>query len=544
MELKRYWRLLSKWLWLIVLAALVAGTASYLSVRSQPPTYVSRTTLMVGRTLQSVNPNSYEVYLGEQLAVTYAELVTREPVLTAALESLGLPPYWESLAPRVNVRLVENTQLMEISVLDTNPQRAKALVDAIAKQVIALTPEAEVAQSEERVFAQQQLEDIKAKIAATQEEITRLTEERDAAMSARRISDLNGQISALESKVTGWQGTYSSLLTYVSGGDVNVIQVMEEGTLPLSPVSTNPFSVVALAAASGAALAVAAAFLVEYLEDTIKDQSEAEERLGIATLGTVGTISESGVSPATVALTHPLSAHAEVYRMLRTSLRFALPTARHRRSLMLTSAGAEEGKTTTACNLAAVMAQAGERVILVDADLRRGSIHTAMGLTNDVGLTSLLIGDVDSVDEALQPGGTENLAVLTSGPFPPNPAELLGSARMVEVLAELSTRADTILIDSAPLLAVTDAAVIAGDVTGTVLVYEFGRTRLSALSQAIDVARKAGANIIGAVANRVGSTRGSYGKYRGYGHYEPRPPARKRRSRRKTKQAAPEASED
>jgi len=519
MELKRYWRLLSKWLWLIVLAAVVAGATSYLTVRAQPPTYSSRTTLMVGSTLQSTNPKSTEYYLGEQLAVTYAELIKREPVLTAALDSLGLPPDWEGLSKRVTVKLIPSTQLIELSVLDTSPYRAAAIADAIAQQVIALTPEAEASVSAERAFASEQLADIETKIDSTQDEVVRLKQERDAAMSARRIADLNSQINALELKITGWQSTYSSLLTYLKGGDINVIRVVEEANIRTTPVSTSPFSVMALAAASGAALAVAAALLVEYLEDTIKDQKEVEERLGLPTLAVIGNIVEANASPSTVSTTHPRSAYAEVYRMLRTSLRFALPAAKHKRVIMVTSASPGEGKTTTSCNLAAVMAQAGEKVILVDADLRRGSMHTAMGLDNAQGLTTLLIGDVDSVDDVLQPTSLDYLKVLTCGPFPPNAAELLGSPRMLEVLAELSERADTVLLDSAPLLAVTDAAVLAGEVTGTVIVYELGRTRLSALTEAVDVARKAGGNILGVVGNRLRVARRRYGGYGGYGGY-------------------------
>ena len=142
-----------------------------------------------------------------------------------------------------------------------------------------------------------------------------------------------------------------------------------------------------------------------------------------------------------------------------------------------------------------------------------------MELDNAQGLTSLLIGDADSIVDVLQPTDHEFLHVLTSGPLPPNAAELLGSPRMLEVLAELSQQADTVLLDSAPLLAVTDAAVLAGDVTGTIIVYEMGHTRLSALTAAVDVARKAGANILGVVGNRLRMPRRRYGGYGGYGEY-------------------------
>ena len=237
MELQQYAKVVLRWWWLIVLSVAVAAGSTYYTTRLQPSIYRTKTTLMIGRTLESANPDYGSIYMGEQLAQTYAQLVRREPVLRGAVESLGLDMSWTDLAASVSTTLVPNTQLLEISVIDTNPQRAKALADALAQQLILLTPQARNAQSEETAFAQEQMAELKAKIEQAKKDIDSLTQERDAAVSARRIQDLESQIRALESKVSDWQSTYSQLLVFVRGGDVNVITVVEEAAVPSGPLA-------------------------------------------------------------------------------------------------------------------------------------------------------------------------------------------------------------------------------------------------------------------------------------------------------------------
>lgn len=168
----------------------------------------------------------------------------------------------------------------------------------------------------------------------------------------------------------------------------------------------------------------------------------------------------------------PKSPAAEAFRILRTNIQFCSPDTRLH-TVMLTSAGPGEGKSTVAANLAVTMAQAEENVILVDADLRRGLLHRTLGLSNAVGLTNVLMGKAD-LDRALQSTKIENLRVLTTGPLPPNPAELLGSKAMDRVIMELQERASFIIFDAPPALVVTDAPLIATRVDGTILVMDSG----------------------------------------------------------------------
>jgi polysaccharide biosynthesis transport protein len=520
MELRQYLETAVRWWWLIILSTALAGASTYLATRNQPSFYRTKTTLMIGTAIESAQPDSGQIYMGEQLALTYAQLVKREPVLRGAVESLRLNMDWSVLAGQVSVNLVPQTQLMEISVVDTNPYRAKALADAIAQQLILLTPQARNAQSDEQQFAAQQLEDLKTKIAQSKAEIERLQKERDAAISARRIQDLDSQIATLQSKVSGWQSTYSTLLVYLKGGDVNVIRVVEEAALPTYPISASIMNNIVLAAAIGFALALGGAFLAEYLDDSVKSQAEVEQKLGLPTLGVVARIPTNGNKPAMITATHPRSPFSETYRILRTNVRYSVPATTHTRVILVTSTEPSEGKSTTVTNLAIAMAQGGDKTILVDADLRRPTLHSILNVPNEVGLSSLLVGEADSLDEALQATSVPGLQILTSGPLPPNSAELLGSPRMIELMAELARRADVILMDSPPVLAVTDAAILSTEAMGTILVVEVGRTRLGALAQGVDTIRKVGGSILGVVINRMDVRRRGYYYYNAYYHSE------------------------
>jgi len=193
---------------------------------------------------------------------------------------------------------------------------------------------------------------------------------------------------------------------------------------------------------------------------------------------------------------------SEAYRTLRTNLDFA-GLDRALKTLVVTSAGVSEGKSTTLANLAIVSAQAGRRVILVDADLRRPTIHKVFGLANDTGLTTMMMDDAALASPPLFKTDVEGLSVLTSGPLPPNPAEVIGSRRMEEIIAALAERADQVLFDTPPIVAVTDAAVLATKVDGVLLVVSAGHTRRDHARAAIQRLQQINARLVGAVLTNV-----------------------------------------
>ncbi len=202
-----------------------------------------------------------------------------------------------------------------------------------------------------------------------------------------------------------------------------------------------------------------------------------------------------------VTLTNPSSPVSEAYRTLRTNIQFS-GLDRPLRTLLVTSTSPTEGKSTTLANLAITIAQAGKRVIVVDCDLRKPTIHEIFGLPNRVGLTSLMLPSEDA-SEALQDPGIDNLTVITSGPIPPNPSEILASHRMEELLAALAQQADFVLLDSPPILAVTDAAILASRVDGVLLVVKAGSTKRDLAQKAKAQLQKVNAHLIGIVLNGV-----------------------------------------
>ncbi len=203
-----------------------------------------------------------------------------------------------------------------------------------------------------------------------------------------------------------------------------------------------------------------------------------------------------------ITISNPRSPIAEAYRTLRTNLEFS-NLDKALRSLLVTSAGAEEGKSTTLANLAVTIAQSGKRVILVDADLRRPTLHQVFGLKNSVGLSDMVRDDSILANPPTQDTSVPNLKVLTSGQLPPNPAEILGSKRMTEILAALLERADMVLFDAPPVLVVTDAAVLSSKVDGVLLVVSAGKTKRENARKAQEQLKKINANVIGAVLNNT-----------------------------------------
>lgn len=213
-----------------------------------------------------------------------------------------------------------------------------------------------------------------------------------------------------------------------------------------------------------------------------------------------------------ITISEPRSPISEAYRTLRTNLEFAgLDQAL--KTVVVTSAGVGEGKSTTLANLAVVSAQAGRNVILVDADLRRPTLHQIFGLGNENGLTSVIMDEEALASPPVQETGIEGLTVLTSGPLPPNPADLMGSRRMEEVIATLAERAEQVLFDTPPVVAVTDAAVLATKVDGVLLVISAGKTRREYARTAVQRLEQINARLVGTVLTGVQMGAGFQGYY-------------------------------
>lgn len=291
----------------------------------------------------------------------------------------------------------------------------------------------------------------------------------------------------------------------------NVVQV-EKAMPPTIPIQAGPLRNIILGAVIGLLLTGTVAFILEYMDDTLKSPQDIANVLGLPVVGYV--VNESGMDKTDgtpYVSANPRSPMAETFRTLRTNLEFA-SVDKSLKTILITSPGASEGKTTVATNLAAVMAQANKRVILLEGDLRRPRVHRALGMSNQVGLSDVFRGQMDIRDVARY-SKVKDLAVITSGSLPPNPAELLGSARMTQILARLVDSASVVIIDSPPFV-VADSTVLASKVDGVLLVIQPGKTHAEAAKTMLAQLDRAGAHVVGVVLNRVSRKTSSY-----YGYY-------------------------
>lgn len=526
MELRRYATLAWRWLWLIILGTVLAAGSAYVTSRYTVPVYSASTMLLISPSKAvvmdtTVLPNS------DRLAATYAELLGRQPVLAEVINRLGLETTVEALARSVSVSPVRNTQLIQLTVEDTDPARAASIANAIPQIFIQQNYDLQ-----SRRFADSKA-GLQRQIDTTQTEINAL-QDRIKVLEAASVPDLN-ELDRQRRDLQALQNSYASFsksfedLRLEEAKQLDTLLVTEEARPPSRPVRPKTAQNTLLAAVVGMILALSVAYLVEYLDDVVKNPDQVQAVLGLSVLGAVPVAVGDGADKL-VMLGSGHSPVSEAYRVLRTNLQFAA-VDRPLRSLLVSSPSPTEGKSVTSANLAVALAQGGKRVILVDCDLHRPRVHRLLALPNHVGLTSALIDQGSDPLAVLHETPVPGLQVMTSGPIPPNPAEILGSARMHEVLAALAAAADTVILDSSPVLAMSDAVILASQVDGVLLVLDAKSTRRELARRAMASLQQVQARVVGAVLNRVSRERSGYYYYY-YSHYNEPGDGSRRRGRR------------
>jgi capsular exopolysaccharide synthesis family protein len=258
--------------------------------------------------------------------------------------------------------------------------------------------------------------------------------------------------------------------------------------------------------------------LIEYLDDTVKTSDDVTA-LGVVNLAAVGRFDSRNPEDTIILQRDPRSPFAEAFRTLRTNIQFAF-VDRPLRVLLVSSTGPDEGKSTVAANLAAALAQTGKSVVLVDADLRKPTIHRILKVRNNVGLTDALLRDGE-IENVISPTSVENLKVLASGPLPPNAAELVGSERMGILLGRLKKQTDIVILDSPPCLVVSDATILSKRADGVLLVIKAGGVRRDAVRESVQLFHQVGAYVAGTVLNMQDRNEHDVYKYRYYLSGEP-----------------------
>ncbi|GAC1651988.1 MAG: polysaccharide biosynthesis tyrosine autokinase [Gemmatimonadaceae bacterium] len=392
--------------------------------------------------------------------------------------------------------------------------------------VKALTRQIEQIKSDLRRASQLYIEGINSRVSTYDKNIADLKRQSGA------FPPLQSEQDRLEADVKSAQRTYDDLQMQLQNAriaesiDAGSVRPIDQAALPDFAVSPKRRQAVLFALALGLALGVGLAVLIERLDTSIRSPDELQDRFGLAVLGVIPAIrtvdagdrSAGPFGNRLVAHADPRSPVAESYRSLRTNLAFARAD-RSVQAIVLTSPGPSDGKSTTVVNLAITFAQQGQRTLVVDADLRRAVLDKTLGVQRSPGLTEVIIGSVP-LDQAVQRTNVDNLFVLTSGQFPPNPSELLGSPAARRVVDDARKQFDIILFDSPPLLAVTDAVVLSTMVDGTIVVVRTGQSARDAVRRAVSQLRVVKARVLGAVLNDVDFSRLSYSGSYGYYYYQ------------------------
>jgi Mrp family chromosome partitioning ATPase/capsular polysaccharide biosynthesis protein len=538
MELDRYLYLVRRHWWILLLSSILIGGATLGLSLLTPAFYQATATLKIDQAGDPRTDPYQALRSGELVAATYVEMITSSPVLREVQGRLGLA---SGMMDAIRAEHLRDTQLIQVHAEGRDPALAQVLANTTAQVFID-----QVARQQKGRF-QTNLEELEAQvdsletaIAETQAELAALGDAENAASEFARL-----EITRMESQLGRDQTRLVVLLTSAEEFRLAMARYTDDITifapaeLPLQPVGPHKAQNTLLGAAVGLMLGSLVAFLLEYLDNTIKTPSDVKQYLPTEVLGSLPKLRGNHGVPRLIVAQEPRRPISEAFRNLRTNIEFCRPD-RPTRSFLITSPQPTEGKSFVAANVAAAIAQGGRSVILADADLRNAQQHHIFDLPREPGLTDILISwrrkHEDPVEEgeavwsrvypellpqgyypwALRPTSVPGLRVLTGGRPVINPAELLAYQQMRKLVAWLKDEAEFLVFDTPPVLAAIDAAVLSSVLDGAVLVVDVGGTRLPAATQALERLFKVNRNVLGVVLNRLSAAADGYYYY---GHY-------------------------
>ena len=558
-DLKVYARLIWHWSWLLVLATVVAAVGAYLFSIFSVPIYQASTTILIDQA-RNASATYQDLLSSERIARTYAELMLRETTMVKVATEFDIDPaILDDVLTGITVTPVRDTQLIKVVIEGTSPEFVAAVADMLPTVFIAEIRQVQTQRFDEsRKSLQEQLSTLSNQVELQQVAINEIGTSNTAEEEVR-LGELRNQLAQYQSSYTNVLRSYEELrLTEVQSMDS--IVVVEQAKTPKQPIRPRILLNTLIVALMGLALALGAVFLIEYLDDRIKTPDDLKGVVSSPILGAIaripqhnGRLKQRGDldrAEGLITALQPRHPITEAYRSLRTNLQFSSVDATLH-SLLVTSATPGEGKTTTAANLAVVLAQSGLTVLLVDADIRKPQQHKVFQVPKSPGLTDALLAGEAPPDLFIRQTMVPNLRILTSGKEAPNPAELLGSQRMHQLIETLRQQVDMIIFDAPPLLAVTDAQVLARETQGVLLVINTEKTPRAMIARAAESLQRANAHLFGTVLNRLArSPRSYYYYYDSYSYYydeEKDPdntPKKGRRQRKQEKQSNPKGSFD
>jgi polysaccharide biosynthesis transport protein len=552
--LQQYGLALWRRAWLLLMAGLLGAAAGFLYSQAQTPMYSASMRVMALRPVQERSGELTYWMRNPEVAQTYAQLGQTAGFTQKTIERAGMLGFVSAFA-------MPESQFIVLSVQTANPQAAVPLLEAgfevLAQEIIAMRATryadveagletqlqalaADMAQTQEQINARQaalaeiELEKLEAAIFELESQLSAATpgsaqasqvqtrllaarQQYNNLFQTRRLTNSRDpEIVRLERTLGTYQALHNTLTINLQNARLSTLPPappllkVDEPFEPLAPYSPRTRRNTVLAALAAFGLGLALVLALEYLSDTLKPGEALRQRLNRPVLGQIPVHVPGDLLPVEQ---DPRSPPAEAYRILRTNLAFSAVDA-PMRILLVTSPGPGEGKSLLAVNLAAVFAQAGRRVLLVDANLRRPSVHRYLDLHNRWGVTDLIRNPESDLSDFLQEHHGENRTdfdVLTSGMLPPNPLELLASARMGQILALALKRFDFLVLD-APALIVPEARVLAAASEGVLLVGQVQRTRVDAMRAALEQLAEIRARVPGLVLNKIP---GQFGDDRG-----------------------------
>jgi non-specific protein-tyrosine kinase len=500
MNLQTYLEILWRRKWAIILTAAITLAVVIIGTFMMAPTYRASTTLRIATPSSgSIGNFRYDITYADRLMNTYAKIAKSKPVLAELAQQLNL-----NGPPEVEVEILANTELMQLKVVDPDPLVAAQGANLLAEILIAQSQELNADGQTAREILSEQLAQVGEELGQARLEYEQLVEQSPEDSEGILAANRNVELS---------QGIYATLLEqyeqarFREAVQANTLSVVEPATIPRNPAQPNRLLNIVLGSVAGLAGGIALAFLFENLDTTLYTTEQIEKATGLSTLGKIPLAKKQ----LQISLLNGHSPHAEAFRRLCTTITMldqdAFPLA-----LLITSAEPGEGKSTITASLALAVARFGRKVIVVDSDMRLPTLHKIFNLTNEAGLSNVLQQEA-TLDSAIQASTTPDVWLLTSGPQPSHPAELLNSQRMANLIVQLKQRFDLVLLDTPSLLAVSDATIMAPVVDGVVLVVGRAQARRETVQAARKQLDDVKARSVGIVVNRANGSNHYFDHY-------------------------------
>lgn len=527
METRQYLGILWRRKWIIVVTMLAAVGVAILGSYLQQPVFSAAATIRVAQGSRG-SIQYVDAMYAERLMNTYRDLLRSRPFLASAIERLSLSTTVEALAKQIKVDVVLDTELLKVTAEDADPAQAQRVANTLATLFI------EQSRSLYSGSGESVLETLRKQLAAVEADL----EQNRTALQTLRMDPRPEQtrLEELAAKVSMGEEIYASLLRQyddmrlVDESRANSVTLAEPASLPVEPIKPRKLLNLILGIFVGMLCGIGLAFLFESLDPVLHSRRDLEAASDIPILASIPnfkTLRETrkGLTAVDASIYSPVD---EAFGILREALHPAL-AALPVKTLLIASPEPEAGKSTVLTNLAVAIAHGGQRVILVDADLRRPVLHEIFGLSNAEGLTSVLQGDSDVVT-LLQNTDIPELRVLTSGPAIPDVVRLAGLAKLTDLFDRLLGQADIVLVDGPPILTVADASHLATKVGGVLVVAAREQATAESIRRAVQQLQRLGAQVVGLVYNKAHASDDHYHYYYAYTRTDRRRTAARRRA--------------